>query len=771
MKIRDLFKSSERQKLDKVNSLPKNIVVQYDDNISFDTFISNNLVIITAKLNDKKVGDTLFDRLGYRLIPKMLFVSPYARNQGIAKKMYDYIKSLGFTIEKSDEQTTAGKGFWNKHRGPDVNIWENMNEAEWDIKGWGETPYGTDIDYFGLRVQLNPSTFLKLALPLERNAVNPSVEKHMKSGGKIAYPTLDIRIPTEWEDNDFSKPAKVVSHEGRNRVTNWLKMKGNDPIQVNLIPLGGLRRRDFKKEWIDALNKGIISERGTFISGPLFDSETVLENDNDHFKTLAATGKWGTMGAGCLLLSTDSKKIGVAMRGKYVQSPNVLGTIGGAIDEPRNKKLSDMTEAELVDISKKTVIKEVSEEVGYNGSLELIPLLISSTKTRSGSNFIYYNYLAIVPTEFEPILNWENEALVWMTLDELLSIDPKKLHRGVVALLSDTSSMNSIKNAIGSLNESMLNEATDNLYYYRGLFGAYNTLLDNHFTLSSSMGKPGEEKYSEPGKPYFLSTTRSKVGDYHRFVGDVGVIFNLDGRWISQRYTVKPVDYWYSGKGPENLKKGEWKSIERSYKRPMWQYSGSERTSESEDRIVSSRNTIPLDCVMSIHIYFNLSEIHNKMVSDNDGRSKNLLSMLVTMIKRANELNIPLYVYDDKQAWKLQNKSKVIPLSNIMSMVGVSDLSPPNLRKSDYRPLDKWMELIDIDNMDDLSTGADKLRHNLRYYDNFDTLKNDIHNGSKPNSGDYENVVRINDYMRSNKLKTLRDFHNHIATKWKNINK
>jgi hypothetical protein len=37
MKINDLFKSSERQKLDKVNSLPKNIVVQYDDNISFDT--------------------------------------------------------------------------------------------------------------------------------------------------------------------------------------------------------------------------------------------------------------------------------------------------------------------------------------------------------------------------------------------------------------------------------------------------------------------------------------------------------------------------------------------------------------------------------------------------------------------------------------------------------------------------------------------------------------------------------------------------------------
>ena len=41
---------------------------------------------------------------------------------------------------------------------------EFINEASLDPSGWGSTPYGTDIDYFGLRVQMKPSTFLRLAM-------------------------------------------------------------------------------------------------------------------------------------------------------------------------------------------------------------------------------------------------------------------------------------------------------------------------------------------------------------------------------------------------------------------------------------------------------------------------------------------------------------------------------------------------------------------------------------------------------------------------------
>lgn len=158
---------------------------------------------------------------------------------------------------------------------------EFIGEAILDPRGWGGTPYGTDIDYFGLRVQMKPSTFLKLALPLGPEQTNLEVEKHMSAGGKIAYPMLDIEIPESWKDGDYSKPAEVVDHEGRNRMTQWIKLKGDDPIQVNIRPRGGIRRRNLSDDYIEALSKGLVSQRGNYITNP-FSADTVLENELVH---------------------------------------------------------------------------------------------------------------------------------------------------------------------------------------------------------------------------------------------------------------------------------------------------------------------------------------------------------------------------------------------------------------------------------------------------------------------------------------------------------
>jgi hypothetical protein len=37
--------------------------------------------------------------------------------------MYDYVKSKGYKIRRSGQQTDAGAGFWDKHR-PEQNVWE-----------------------------------------------------------------------------------------------------------------------------------------------------------------------------------------------------------------------------------------------------------------------------------------------------------------------------------------------------------------------------------------------------------------------------------------------------------------------------------------------------------------------------------------------------------------------------------------------------------------------------------------------------------------------
>jgi GNAT superfamily N-acetyltransferase len=61
---------------------------------------------------------------GKELDPQDLQVDDRYQGQGIARTMYDYVKSQGYKIVRSWDQTAAGAGFWNKHRGEDVRVWE-----------------------------------------------------------------------------------------------------------------------------------------------------------------------------------------------------------------------------------------------------------------------------------------------------------------------------------------------------------------------------------------------------------------------------------------------------------------------------------------------------------------------------------------------------------------------------------------------------------------------------------------------------------------------
>ena len=82
---------------------------------------------LTVKaLNDfgNAMGHVIFNMDGKELDPQELEVDEKYQGQGIAKVMYDYIKSRGFIINRSWDQTPAGAGFWNKHRGEDNRVWE-----------------------------------------------------------------------------------------------------------------------------------------------------------------------------------------------------------------------------------------------------------------------------------------------------------------------------------------------------------------------------------------------------------------------------------------------------------------------------------------------------------------------------------------------------------------------------------------------------------------------------------------------------------------------
>ena len=281
--------------------------------------------------------------------------------------------------------------------------------------------------------------------------------------------------------------------------------------------------------------------------------------------------------------------------------------------------------------------------------------------------------------------------------------------------------------------ELLIEGATDTLFHYTAIERALKILSAGEFQLSSVMGNRSEEQYAPKGYPYFLSTTRSRVGDYHRYVGNGGVMFVLDGRWFEQRYPVKPIDYW-----------------DRS-----WLHSDGTRTRESEDRVFSKDDTIPTTGVRKIHVL--LKEQH-------EYRSPEVRKLLIL----AKRLGIPAYLYTNEQAWRLQDERRAVGVKQAANVLKGQE---PSRRTYGRKYLSKWLELMNKKATSELSKEADKLRYNMQYYshDGLHNLDNDMSNARKPDAGDHDQAVEIIKYMRANKMTSLQQVVDALRDKWMKI--
>lgn len=150
----------------------------------------------------------------------------------------------------------------------------------------------------------------------------------------------------------------------------------------------------------------------------------IIENDAEHQKELDKTGFWGKKGAGCLLFSKSTKRFLIGKRSPYVEQPDTWGTWGGAIDSNLSPK--------------DAVKKEVYEETGYKGNLDLIDIYVFKDPN---SEFRYYNFIGVIDKEFEPTLNWESSDYAWVEYGKW----PSPLHFGLKAILNDPKSVQTIK--------------------------------------------------------------------------------------------------------------------------------------------------------------------------------------------------------------------------------------------------------------------------------------------------------------------------------------
>jgi hypothetical protein len=105
------------------NGIDISMEIQKDDEYVDDEDYDNQVIYVTASSNGKELGHVLFAFDGEYLMPQDLEVEERYRGQGIAQTMYDYVKSKGYKIRRSGQQTDAGTGFWNKHK-PGKNVWE-----------------------------------------------------------------------------------------------------------------------------------------------------------------------------------------------------------------------------------------------------------------------------------------------------------------------------------------------------------------------------------------------------------------------------------------------------------------------------------------------------------------------------------------------------------------------------------------------------------------------------------------------------------------------
>ena len=285
-------------------------------------------------------------------------------------------------------------------------------------------------------------------------------------------------------------------------------------------------------------------------------------------------------------------------------------------------------------------------------------------------------------------------------------------------------------------NEFLSESATSIVYHYTSTNSAARVFKDGEFRLSSTSGNRSEEQYAPKGYPYFLSTTRSKVGDYHRYAGSSAVMFVLDGNWLTQRYPVKPIDYW-----------------DRS-----WIHSP-DRTRESEDRVFSKSPGIPIDPITEVHVL---------LKDQSDFRSPLTRYIMIESKKRG----IPTYLYIDENDWRLQNKRKAVSVSAAANVLKGQQQSNrfqrPTRGVNGYgrSSILNWIELIKKQPGQPLSKDADKLRYNLQYYgDMGNQLANDLANARKPDSNEYALAVKVNAYLNKAGVQ-LKDLPGLIKKKW-----
>jgi GNAT superfamily N-acetyltransferase len=186
--------------------------IEKDDEYVDDDDTDNQTIYVKATANGRELGHVLFtidyDSQGMVLNPQDLEVEEKYRGQGIAETMYDYVKSKGYRIRRSGQQTDAGAAFWNKHK-PGQNVWE-QDELE---EGWKDWVAGGAMALGALGAQAN-SIVSQLVEPgdtvysiARQNGISPQLLYKLNgfNNNTRLQPGQEVKVPDVYTQT--AKPA------------------------------------------------------------------------------------------------------------------------------------------------------------------------------------------------------------------------------------------------------------------------------------------------------------------------------------------------------------------------------------------------------------------------------------------------------------------------------------------------------------------------------------------------------------------------------------
>jgi len=185
------------------------------------------------------------------------------------------------------------------------------------------------------------------------------------------------------------------------------------------------------------------------------------------------------------------------------------------------------------------------------------------------------------------------------------------------------------------------------LFHYTDIPSALNMVNSGKINLTYASGS--DRRDSSKGKAYYFSMSRIRHSGYNHGSPRDAVIFEFDGTKLGSKYQIRPFDYWgYS-----------W-DLQRT----------SPIADEQEDRLFSHDQQILLyPYLKSINVYVKPSN-HENFSEDQLKRAKFIK-------KKAEENNIPCFIYNDLNAWRTNNRKKAIDFES-SSEVADSDLVDNN---------------------------------------------------------------------------------------------